>query len=231
MLENNSYPGRGIILGQSACGRYAALAYFIMGRSDNSRSRIFIDGGDRLDISIYLPERLSDPSLILYTPMRIFQNNIIITNGDQTDTVYDALNSGSTFEQALCTRSFEPDAPNFTPRISGIQTFENDSFYYKLSILKADDPHGERCARMFYRYEPCAGQGRLIHTYMCDGAPLPSFEGEPEPVDIPADIDEFARSLWPALDVDNKISLYVRYTDIHDPSIYCARLFNKLEGE
>ena len=213
-LKSNSYPGRGIVIGKSADGKSAVTAYFIMGRSVNSRNRVFTETEDGIKTEAADPSKLSDPHLIIYSPVRVLGNKTIVTNGDQTDTINDALKVGGSFKSALETREFEPDAPNFTPRISGMLTFENKDFTYEMSILKSADAAGSACNRYTFSYSPLAGLGHFIHTYVCDGNPIPTFQGEPERVAIPNDIDEFTQSLWNALDADNKISLYVRYTDL-----------------
>ncbi len=214
-LQGNSYPGRGIILGRSANGKYAVAAYFIMGRSENSRNRIFVPDGAGLRTEAYDPGKCTDPSLIIYSPVRVLGNKTIVTNGDQTDTIYEGLDHQFTFEQSLRAREFEPDAPNYTPRISGIIRLENNSFNYALSILKSADGDPSSCQRFTYSYQnPIAGQGHFIHTYVGDGNPLPSFRGEPKLVSIPDDIDGFTSLLWTNLNADNKISLFVRYIDV-----------------
>lgn len=226
LIEGNTYPGRGIIIGKTPDGKNAVTAYFIMGRSVNSRNRVFerIDGG--IITKAFDESKLEDPSLIIYAPVRTFGNKIIVTNGDQTDTVYDFIKAGKSFEDALRTREFEPDAPNFTPRISGMLTFENGDFTYKMSILKSADAKGGACSRYFYEYPALPGIGHFIHTYNCDGDPIPTFTGEPERVCLQNDIDDFSDSLWTALNADNKISLYVRYTDINAGSEE-IRIINK----
>ena len=212
LLETNSYPGRGIVIGKSADGKNAMIAYFIMGRSENSRNRIFeaFDGGMRT--KAFDESKLSDPSLIIYNPYRAIGDNDIITNGDQTDTVYEAMMMGGTFEEALFTREFEPDCPNYTPRISGLAEYDFDAcdFTYKLSILKSRNGDPECCNRYFYNYIPKAGIGHFIHTYKCDGNPIPSFYGEPEEVELPNTAKELADLCWENLNEDNKVSLYVR---------------------
>lgn len=212
LLENNTYPGRGIVIGKSADGKNAMIAYFIMGRSENSRNRIFesFDGGMRT--KAYDESKLSDPSLIIYNPYRNIGDNDIITNGDQTDTVYEFMMAGSTFEEALFTREFEPDAPNYTPRISGLCEYDFDAadFTYKLSILKSRGGDPECCNRYFYNYIPKEGIGHFIHTYKCDGNPIPSFYGEPEEVALPNTAEELAELCWSSLNEDNKVSLFVR---------------------
>ena len=213
LLSENAYPGRGIVIGCTPSGEKSAVAYFIMGRSENSRNRIFAATEDGIRTEAYDPSKMVDPSLIIYHPVRKYGNQLIVTNGDQTDTVRDCVAEGGTFEAALDTRCFEPDAPNYTPRISGMITFDNGSFTYKLSILKSADPEGSACSRYTFSYAPEKGAGHFIHTYKCDGNPIPSFEGEPEKVSIPEDIDEFAALCWDNLNMDNKVSLYINYTD------------------
>lgn len=215
LLKNNRYPGRGIVLGLSEDGKKAVAAYFIMGRSENSRNRVFKkrENGD-IFTAAFDESKVKDPSLIIYNAVRRFENKLIVTNGDQTDTVYDFLAAGKGFEQALDTREFEPDFPNFTPRISGLLTFEKDRFTYKMSILKSADEAGSACNRFTFAYAPQAGTGHFIHTYQEDGNPLPSFAGEPEPIALGGDIDDFSGLLWDSLDLDNKISLYVCFTDL-----------------
>ena len=214
-LKNNPYPGRGIVLGKSKDGKAAAIAYFIMGRSTNSRNRVFIEDGDGIRTQAFDPSKMEDPHLIIYAPVRVLGNKTIVTNGDQTDTIYELMNQQMTFEQSLRTREFEDDAPNYTPRISGIvKTGEND-FNYALSILKSANGDPSSCRRYTFSYNnPIAGQGHFIHTYMQDGNPLPSFEGEPKQVEIPDDIDAFCDMLWESLNEDNKVSLFVRYIDL-----------------
>ena len=214
LLRGNSYPGRGIIIGLTADGRKAAAAYFIMGRSANSRNRIFIQRDGEITIYPYDESKVEDPSLIIYSPVRRFENRLIVTNGDQTDTVYEGLAAGKSFEESLRSRCFEPDAPNFTPRISGMLTFENGGFGYEMSILKSGDAEGKTCNRFNYRYEPVAGVGHFLHTYRCDGNPIPTFEGEPERVSLPDSADELAKAIWSSLNEDNKISLWVGTTEL-----------------
>ena len=214
LLSENTYPGRGIIIGKSSDGKYAVSAYFIMGRSENSRNRVFVAEGEDVRTKAYDPSKLKDPSLIIYYPVRKYENKLIVTNGDQTDTVYESLKEGDCFCKALRTREFEPDAPNFTPRISGMLTFKDGDFTYKMSILKSADENGSACNRYFYEYEPINGVAHFIHTYMHDGDPIPTFEGEPERITIGEDIEEFAKLLWENLNEDNKVSLFVRYTDL-----------------
>ena len=214
-LKNNSYPGRGIIIGRSADGTKAVTAYFIMGRSENSRNRIFVVDGEGIRTEAFDPSKLTDPSLIIYAPVRVLGNKTIVTNGDQTDTIYEGLDRQMTFEQSLRCREFEPDGPNYTPRISGVMHIENGEYSYAMSILKSDNGNPDACLRYTYAYEKAVpGEGRFIHTYKCDGNPLPSFEGEPKLVDIPDDMDAFTELLWNSLNEDNKVSLFVRYIDI-----------------
>ena len=213
-LSSNTYPGRGIILGTSDDGKYAVGAYFIMGRSVNSRNRVFVEDADGIRTQAFDESKLSDPSLIIYAPVRVLGCRTIITNGDQTDTLYVAMSQGQSFEQSLRCREFEPDAPNLTPRISGVLTFADEDFTYEMSILKSADAEGSACARYTFSYPSIAGLGHFIHTYMGDGNPLPSFEGEPKWVVIDKDIDEFTDMLWNNLNEENKVSLFVRYIDI-----------------
>ena len=211
-LQSNSYPGRGIIIGRSADGTKAVTAYFIMGRSENSRNRVFVEDGEGIRTQAFDPSKLTDPSLIIYAPVRVLGNKTIVTNGDQTDTIYEGMDKQLTFEQSLRSREFEPDGPNYTPRISGIMHIENGRYNFAMSILKSDDGDPQSCNRYTYAYEnPKAGQGRFIHTYMHDGNPLPSFEGEPKVVAISGEIDEFAKVVWENLNPDNKVSLFVRF--------------------
>lgn len=226
LIRGNSYVGRGIVIGKTADGEKACTAYFIMGRSANSRNRIFKEHGGDLYTEPFDASKVEDPSLIIYAAVREAGNRLIVTNGDQTDTVYDGITSGKSFTEALKSREFEPDAPNLTPRISGMLTFENDDFTYEMSILKSADADGTACNRYTFSYPSLNGLGHFIHTYVCDGNPIPTFQGEPERVAIPDSIDEFTNSLWDALDADNKISLYVRYTDIKSGKIE-KRLINK----
>ena len=211
LLKGNTYPGRGIILGTSEDGETAVAAYFIMGRSVNSRNRVFVEEPDGIRTEAFDPSKLSDPSLIIYHPVRELGRSLIVTNGDQTDTIREYLERGETMEQALRTRQFEPDGPNWTPRISGLLCPDGSC---KMSILKSADPEGSACARIFFEYPAIKGQGRFLHTYVCDGNPIPTFTGEPERVAISGDIDEFTAMLWDNLNQDNKISLFVRYTNI-----------------
>ena len=225
-IRGNPYVGRGIVIGKSADGKKAAAAYFIMGRSANSRNRVFTERDGALFTEPFDATKVEDPSLIIYAAVRSFENKLIVTNGDQTDTVYDALRAGKSFYEALESRAFEPDAPNLTPRISGMLTFANGDFSYQMSILKSIDPEGSDCARYGFSYPARAGLGHFIHTYMTDGSPLPTFCGEPERVAIPNDIDTLTDTLWNALDEGNRISLYVRYTDLATGEIE-TRLINK----
>lgn len=228
-LRTNAYPGRGIVIGRSADGTKAVTAYFIMGRSENSRNRIFIEKGEGIRTQAYDPSKLSDPSLIIYSPVRVLGNHTIVTNGDQTDTVYDLMKQGQTFEQSLRTREFEPDGPNYTPRISGILHVEGGAFDYSMSILKSNNGDPDSCNRYTFSYEkPKAGQGRFIHTYMGDGSPLPTFEGEPEWIDLSdvTDVDSFADKVWESLNEDNKVSLFVRFIDIASGT-YETKIINK----
>lgn len=226
-LSKNAYPGRGIVIGKSRDGKYAVTAYFIMGRSENSRNRVFVEDGEGIRTQAFDPAKLSDPSLIIYAPVRVLGNKTIVTNGDQTDTIYELMDKQQTFEQALRTREFEPDAPNFTPRISGIMHVENSNYNYAMSILKSNNGNPDSCNRYTFAYEnPQAGEGHFIHTYMGDGNPLPSFEGEPEWVKIEGDIDTFTNTIWNSLNEENKVSLFVRYIDI-ETGKYESRIINK----
>jgi hypothetical protein len=226
-LKGNSYPGRGIVIGRSGDGKYAVTAYFIMGRSENSRNRIFVEEAEGIRTQAFDESKLSDPSLIIYAPVRVLGNKTIVTNGDQTDTIYELMDKQQTFEQALRTREFEPDAPNYTPRISGIMHVENGSYNYAMSILKSNNGNPEACNRYTFAYEnPVSGEGHFIHTYMGDGNPLPSFEGEPKLVGIDGGIDELTEMIWASLNEENKVSLFVRYIDIESGS-YETRIVNK----
>ena len=226
-LRNNSYPGRGIVIGRSQDGKKAVTAYFIMGRSANSRNRVFVEDGEGIRTQAFDPAKLEDPSLIIYAPVRVLGNKTIVTNGDQTDTIYEGMDRQMTFEQSLRSREFEPDAPNYTPRISGILHIEKGSYNYAMSILKSDDGNPETCLRFTYAYQaPAAGEGRFIHTDMHDGNPLPSFEGEPKKVEIQGDIDSFTNMVWDSLNEENKVSLFVRFIDIETGS-YETRIINK----
>lgn len=211
ILKENTYPGRGIVIGKSEDGSRAVMAYFIMGRSENSRNRVFTERDGGIITQAHDPSKMVDPSLIIYAPVRVLTDTTIVTNGDQTNTIYDFLLAGKSFEEALRTRTFEPDAPNFTPRVSGIVERCDGDFSYKMSILKSCGGNADSVERFFFEYlQPVAGQGRFIHTYKCDGNPIPSFEGEPKAVAIRGDIDTFTASLWERLNPDNKVSLFVR---------------------
>lgn len=226
-LKSNTYPGRGIVIGRSEDGTQAVTAYFIMGRSSNSRNRVFVEEGEGIRTQAFDPAKLEDPSLIIYAPVRVLGNKTIVTNGDQTDTIYDGMDHQMTFEQSLRCREFEPDCPNYTPRISGIMHIENGNYNYAMSILKSDNGCPDSCLRFTYAYEnPAAGKGRFIHTYMHDANPLPSFEGEPKPVDITGDIETFTNMVWNSLNEDNKVSLFVRFINIADGT-YETRIVNK----
>lgn len=226
-LSSNEYPGRGIVVGKTPDGTYAVIAYFIMGRSENSRNRVFVEDGKGIRTQAHDPLKLSDPSLIIYAPVRVLGNNTIVTNGDQTDTIYKLMNSGSTFEQALRTREFEPDTPNYTPRISAVLNIENGIFRYSMSILKSNNGNPDACNRYTFDYEnPIGGEGHFLHTYMHDGSPLPSFEGEPKLVAIENDMDKFGGLIWDSLNSDNKVSLFVRYINIADGT-YKSKIYNK----
>lgn len=225
-IDGNPYVGRGIVIGKSYDGKKAATAYFIMGRSANSRNRVFTVKNGEVFTEPFDASKVEDPSLIIYAALRKFENKLIVTNGDQTDTVYDGIVTGKSFSESLESREFEPDAPNFTPRISGMLTFGENDFNYEMSILKSLDENGSDCARYTFSYPSKAGLGHFIHTYVTDGNPIPTFQGEPERVAIPDSIDEFADEIWNYLDENNKISLYVRYTDLTDGS-YEEKLINK----
>jgi len=214
LIKDNSYVGRGIVVGKTADGKKAAVCYFIMGRSENSRNRIFVENGEEVIIHPYDASKVEDPSLIIYSPIRVFENKLIVTNGDQTDTIYDFIKEDRSFSEALETREFEPDSPNFTPRISAMLDISEKDFTYQMSILKSADTEGSACARFTYSYPALSGLGHFIHTYQGDGNPIPTFCGEPERVYIPDDIDEMTKDLWENLNEDNKISLYVRYIDL-----------------
>jgi len=229
-VKNNAYPGRGIVIGMSEDAKNAVIAYFIMGRSENSRNRIFVEEGETLKTKAYDESKLTDPSLIIYAPVRVLGNSTIVTNGDQTDTIDEFMKQGKTFEEALCTRTFEPDPPNFTPRISGMVTKTETGFSYKLSILKSNMGREESALRFFYNYEtPVAGEGHFIHTYRCDGNPIPSFEGEPKCVGIKGDIDTFTEKVWNNLNADNKVSLFVRFVSLENDTVQ-TRILNKNNG-
>ena len=213
-ISGNPYVGRGIVIGKSQDGTSAVCAYFIMGRSENSRNRVFIENGDEVVIHPFDASKVEDPTLIIYSPIRQLGSKLIVTNGDQTETIYDFVKDGKSFEDALKTREFEPDKPNFTPRISGMLDFSDGDFTYKMSILKSADENGSACSRYTFDYPALCGTGSFIHTYVTDGNPIPTFLGEPERVSIPNDIDEFFNEIWDNLDKNNRISLYVRYTDL-----------------
>ncbi len=226
-LRENAYPGRGIIIGRSQDGKSAVTAYFIMGRSSNSRNRVFVEEGEGIRTQAYDPSKLEDPSLIIYAPVRVLGNKTIVTNGDQTDTIYDGMDNQLTFEQSLRCREFEPDGPNYTPRISGVIHLEKSGFNYAMSILKSNNGNPAACNRYTFAYQnPVAGEGHFIHTYMHDGNPLPSFEGEPKLVFIPNDMDAFAEMLWKNLNEENKVSLFVRYIDL-ETGTYRSKILNK----
>ncbi len=226
-LKNNAYPGRGIILGRSDDSTSAVAAYFIMGRSENSRNRVFVEDDDGIRTQAFDPSKMVDPSLIIYAPVRVLNDVTIVTNGDQTDTIYDNLKMGKTFEQSLREREFEPDVPNYTPRISGIIDRTGGQFSYSLSILKSADGDPSACNRFTFSYNnPLVGVGHFIHTYIGDGNPLPSFEGEPKTIAIGGDIDTFGNMLWNSLNNDNKVSLFVRYIDLSSGATQ-TRIYNK----
>jgi IMP cyclohydrolase len=225
-IAGNPYVGRGIAIGMTADGKRAAAAYFIMGRSGNSRNRVFVESPDGIVIRPFDPEKLEDPSLVIYAPVRQFENNLIVTNGDQTDTVRDYLAKGESFATALESRTFEPDAPNYTPRISGMLTFAGEGFSYEMSILKSADPGGTACVRQHFAYPALPGVGHFLHTYVTDGDPIPSFVGEPKRITIPNSPDEFAAAIWENLDAENRVSLYVRYVDLASGAVE-ARIINK----
>ena len=228
-IGKTSYPGRGIVIGVSEDGKFAVTAYFIMGRSANSRNRVFVEDGEGIRTEAFDPSKLEDPSLIIYAPVRVLGDDTIVTNGDQTDTVYDRLKQGKSFEESLRERRYEPDAPNYTPRISGLLHVSKGVFDYQLSILKSDNGDPGSDNRYTFAYTtPKAGRGHFIHTYMGDGDPLPSFEGEPTPVLINGGIDSFAKDIWKALDKDNKVSLFTRYIEISTGK-YESRIINKNE--
>ncbi len=226
LLKDNTYPGRGIVIGKSEDGKKAVFAYFIMGRSENSRNRVFKEEDGNVFTEPFDYSKVEDPSLIIYAAIRNHENKMIVTNGDQTDTIYEAIKDCGCFKKALKTREFEPDAPNFTPRISGMLTFKENDFKYQMSILKSADEKGTACNRYFYEYAPLNGLGHFIHTYVCDGNPIPTFQGEPERVKIPNNIDDFTNEIWTNLNENNKISLYVRYVDI-ESGVYENRMINK----
>ena len=226
LLADNTYPGRGIIIGKTPDGAKAMTAYFIMGRSDNSRNRIFTEKNGEVFTEPFDASLVQDPSLIIYAAIRQFENNLIVTNGNQTDTIYDGLKEGKCFTKALESREFEPDGPNFTPRISGMLTFGEGDFTYQMSILKSADAEGSACNRFTWKYAPLNGLGHFLHTYVCDGNPIPTFQGEPERIAVCDNIDEETERLWKALNEQNKISLYVRYIDLKTGAVE-NRLVNK----
>lgn len=223
LLRSNPYPGRGIVLGSSPDGEKSVIAYFIMGRSENSRNRVFVETPDGIRTQAFAPSKMTDPSLIIYAPVRVFGTSTIVTNGDQTDTIRDHLELGESFEQGLRTRAFEPDGPNWTPRISGLLSADGS---YKMSILKSADAEGSACARYTYEYPGVNGVGHFLHTYVQDGNPIPTFQGEPERVAITGTLDAFAEMIWNNLNEANKISLYVRFTDLATGA-YQEKLYNK----
>ena len=226
-LKENAYPGRGIVIGKTPDGTRAVTAYFIMGRSENSRNRVFVEDGEGIRTQAFDPAKLEDPSLIIYAPVRVLGNKTIVTNGDQTDTIYEGMDKQMTFEQSLRSREFEPDAPNYTPRISGVMHIEAGNYNYAMSILKSNNGNPDSCHRYTFAYQnPTAGEGHFIHTYMHDGNPLPSFEGEPKLVGMMDDMDAFTDMLWNSLNPDNKVSLFVRYINIADGS-YETKIMNK----
>ncbi len=226
-LSNNSYPGRGIVIGKTPNGKCAVTAYFIMGRSVNSRNRVFVEDGEGIRTQAFDESKLEDPSLIIYAPVRVLGNKTIVTNGDQTDTIYEGMDKQQTFEQSLRCREFEPDGPNYTPRISGVMHIEDGKFNYAMSILKSNNGNPDACNRYTFAYEnPVNSEAHFIHTYMQDGNPLPSFEGEPKLVDVCDDIEEYTSLLWESLNEDNKVSLFVRYIDI-ETGKYETRIVNK----
>lgn len=229
-IDGNPYVGRGIVLGKSENGKKAVAAYFIMGRSANSRNRVFTLKNGEVFTEPFDASKVEDPSLIIYAALRTFENKLIVTNGDQTDTIYDGVKNGKSLSESLVCREFEPDAPNFTPRISGMISFANSDFSYEMSILKSLDAEGSDCARYTFSYPSKAGLGHFIHTYVTDGNPIPTFQGEPERVLIPNDINAFADEIWNGLDAENKISLYVRYVDLADGS-FEEKLINKNQEE
>ena len=226
LIKDNAYVGRGIVIGKTPDEKKACVAYFIMGRSNNSRNRVFVEKGEEVIIHPFDASKVEDPSLIIYSPIRKYGNYLIVTNGNQTDTVYDGLAAGKSFTEALKSREFEPDAPNFTPRISGILNFADGDFSYEMSILKSADAEGTACNRFSYSYASLAGLGHFLHTYICDGNPIPTFCGEPERVAIDNDISKFTSALWEALNEENKISLYVRYIDLESGKVE-NRMINK----
>lgn len=228
-LRQNAYPGRGIVVGKTPDGTKAVIAYFIMGRSENSRNRIFVEDGEGIRTQAFDPAKLTDPSLVIYAPVRVRGTDTIVTNGDQTDTVYELMEQGKTFEEALRTREFEPDPPNYTPRISAVLHVKNNDFSYEMSILKSNEGRGDSCLRHTFSYEnPAAGEGHFIHTYQHDGNPLPSFEGEPKRIAVPDSMETFVKELWESLNAENKVSLFVRYISI-ETGTYESVIVNKNE--
>lgn len=226
-LKENAYPGRGIIIGRSKDGTKASLRISSWEEAKDSRNRVFVEDGDGIRTQAFDPSKLTDPSLIIYAPVRVLGNKTIVTNGDQTDTIYELMDRQHTFEQALRTREFEPDAPNYTPRISGILHIENGTYNFAMSILKSDNGNPASCNRYTFAYNNCpAGEGRFIHTYRCDGNPLPSFEGEPKRIAIPDDCECLCDLLWESLNADNKVSLFVRYIDIATGAVQ-SKIINK----
>ena len=230
LLGGNSYAGRGIVIGMTEDGTHACAAYFIMGRSANSRNRVFVRKNGEVFTEPFDASKVIDPSLIIYAAVRQYRNQLIVTNGDQTDTVYDGLASGKRFSEALESRCFEPDGPNFTPRISAVVNLDPARPTYEMSILKSIDAEGSDCARYTFSYPMRAGLGHFLHTYICDGNPLPTFHGEPERVRIENDLDEMTRKIWNGLDVNNRISLYVRYINLATGG-YEDRIINKNQRE
>ncbi len=229
-LKGSTYPGRGIVVGRSADGRSAVAAYFIMGRSENSRNRVFVPDGEGIRTQAFDPSKMKDPSLIIYAPVRVLGTNTIITNGDQTDTICQGLKDGKTFGEALRSRTFEPDAPNYTPRISALIDIRDGEYEYKMNILKSADGDPSSCERFNFSYEnPKAGEGHFLHTYLSDGDPLPSFEGEPARVTVSGGIDAFTDLVWENLNEENKVSLFVRFIEI-GTGRYETRIVNKLDS-
>ena len=226
LIKDNAYVGRGIVIGTTEDGTKAATAYFIMGRSENSRNRVFTEKDGEIKTEPFDVSKVEDPSLIIYNAVRKLGDSLIVTNGDQTDTIYNLMSEGKSFKESLETREFEPDAPNLTPRISGILNFKDGGFSYEMSILKSVDAEGSDCCRYTFSYPSKAGLGHFIHTYVCDGNPIPTFQGEPERVKVPNSIDEFTETLWNNLNADNKISLYIRFTDLATGE-FEQRLINK----
>lgn len=226
VIKDNAYAGRGIVVGKTDDGSKAAIAYFIMGRSENSRNRVFREEGEDVVIYPFDESKVEDPSLIIYSPLRVIDNKVIVTNGDQTDTIYDFVKENKSFSDALKTREFEPDRPNWTPRISAMLTLDNDDFSYEMSILKSADEEGSACARYTYSYPAINGIGHFIHTYEHDGNPLPTFQGEPRRITVPDSIEEFMDDIWDNLNEQNKISIYVRYIDLKTGKVN-SKLINK----